>query len=281
MRPLKSYMDTMSTASLDKMAPLVLVVLLMWLCWKLAALFWLVMAPPQAMQVQSVQMGTKQKQVPNISSFAPFQEKTTMPSGAQAELPMQLKGVMLSQPAYFSSAVISINNIGQRYRVGEAIEDTGFELVEVYWDKVILRNKSGATRELSFVNANANAQSAAATTLPGIQPSQVPPAAAPAQSASQQMLGLSLDRLRNNQQAYLNEVGIQRTDKGFEITERTPAEFRQKLGLRTGDQILSINGQSLGQGQHDFSVLEQARQDGRVKIEIQRGDQVMTIQQSF
>lgn len=279
MRPLKAYMNSLSTQSLDKLAPIVLVVLLMWLCWKLAALFWLFMAPPQVMQIQNVQMGTKQKQVPNISSFAPFQEKSTAPSGTQADLPMLLKGVMLSQPTYLSAAVISMNNIGQRYRVGEAIEDTGFELAEVYWDKVVLKTSSGATRELSFVNPNANAQSAApAAPLAGFN-SAVPAAAAPTQA--QHVLGLSLDKLKNNQNAYLNEVGIQRTEKGFEVTDRTPAEFRQKLGLRAGDQILSINGQSVRQGQNDLSVLEQARQDGRVKIEIQRGDQTMTIQQSF
>ncbi|EPK2779245.1 PDZ domain-containing protein, partial [Acinetobacter baumannii] len=53
------------------------------------------------------------------------------------------------------------------------------------------------------------------------------------------------------------------------------------LGLRPGDRIVSLNGQTVGQGQTDVQLLEQARRAGQVKIEIKRGDQVMTIQQNF
>lgn len=280
MRSLQHYIEKIQSQQLERLAPLALVLLLLWLCWKLASLFWLVLAPPQVMQTQNVQMGTKQKQVPNISSFAPFQEVGTAPTGVQADLPMQLKGVMLSEPAHFSSAVIVMNNIGQRYRVGDAIENSGFEVAEVFWDKVILKTSSGATRELSFANQNAAPErQASAKPLAGFSPTT--PVPAPAQNQATNVLGLSIEKLKNNQQEYLNEIGIQQGEKGFEITDRTPADFRQRLGLRPGDQILSINGKSVGPGQNDLSVLEQARQERRVKIEIQRGDQVMTIQQSF
>ncbi|MGM7389575.1 PDZ domain-containing protein, partial [Acinetobacter baumannii] len=57
--------------------------------------------------------------------------------------------------------------------------------------------------------------------------------------------------------------------------------LRNKLGLRPGDRIVSLNGQTVGQGQTDVQLLEQARRAGQVKIEIKRGDQVMTIQQNF
>lgn len=53
------------------------------------------------------------------------------------------------------------------------------------------------------------------------------------------------------------------------------------MGLRSGDRILSINGQTVGQGLSDVQLLEQVRREGHAKIEIKRGDQVMTIQQSF
>lgn len=59
---------------LDRLAPLILGLLIVWLCWKLAALFWLILAPPQAMQFERVQLGSQQAQIPNISSFALFKE---------------------------------------------------------------------------------------------------------------------------------------------------------------------------------------------------------------
>ena len=71
------------------------------------------------------------------------------------------------------------------------------------------------------------------------------------------------------------------SSEGFEVTERTPTALRNKLGLRPGDRIVSLNGQTVGQGQTDVQLLEQARRAGQVKIEIKRGDQVMTIQQNF
>ena len=39
------------------------------LCWKLASLFWLVVAPPQPIWFDRVALGSQQAQVPNISSF--------------------------------------------------------------------------------------------------------------------------------------------------------------------------------------------------------------------
>jgi general secretion pathway protein C len=71
------------------------------------------------------------------------------------------------------------------------------------------------------------------------------------------------------------------TGQGYEITPNVPAEMRSQLGLRPGDRIVSVNGQTLGQPQNDAQLLEQVRQQRRAQIEIQRGDQTMTIQQSF
>ena len=53
----------------NKAAPALLVLLILYLCWKLAALFWLVVAPPQALQVERVELGSQQSRIPNISSF--------------------------------------------------------------------------------------------------------------------------------------------------------------------------------------------------------------------
>ena len=59
---------------LDQLSTLVLAILILWLCWKLASLFWWIVAPPQPMQFDRVELGSQQTQVPNISSFALFNE---------------------------------------------------------------------------------------------------------------------------------------------------------------------------------------------------------------
>ncbi|MFN4188363.1 MAG: type II secretion system protein N, partial [Acinetobacter johnsonii] len=45
--------------------------------------------------------------------------------------------------------------------------------------------------------------------------------------------------------------------------------------------IMSLNGQTIGQGQNDAQLLERARREGQVKIEVKRGDRIITVQQNF
>ena len=114
---------------------------------------------------------------------------------------------------------------------------------------------------------------------PTSNPDQAVP---PPQNTSQNALGQAIDRMNENREQYLKNMGVNtNSGQGYEVTEQTPAALRNKLGLRSGDRILSLNGQSVGQGQSDVQLLEQAKREGKVKIEIKRGDQVMTIQQSL
>ena len=74
MNALTQRMQQLRWQKLDKLSPLVLALLILWLCWKLASLFWWVVAPPQPMQFDRVELGSQQARVPNISSFALFNE---------------------------------------------------------------------------------------------------------------------------------------------------------------------------------------------------------------
>lgn len=101
----------------ERIAPLCLMLLILALCWKLAGLFWLWVAPPQVMQMPRVELGSQQPQVPNITNFALFAEQSKNP--ADDQLNLQLQGVVVGQPSQFSSAVIKANNVAERYRVGK------------------------------------------------------------------------------------------------------------------------------------------------------------------
>lgn len=265
----------------DRLAPVLLVLLILYLCWKLAALFWLLLAPPQVMQLDRVELGSQQAQVPNISSFSLFQENRT--SAADEQLNLVLQGVVVGQPSQYSSAVIKVNETADRYLVGETIEGSSYQLAEVYWDKVILRQGNGATRELAFRGIEN-----------GLNQPIVPPTSATdmqnnngsnhstTNNSAQSAIGQAVQRMAENREQYMQEMGVTPSSSGgFEITSRTPAALRSKLGLQPGDRILSLNGQTVGSGQSEAQLLEQARREGQVKLEVQRGDQVVTIQQDF
>ncbi|MGY6626182.1 type II secretion system protein N [Acinetobacter johnsonii] len=257
----------------ERIAPLCLMLLILALCWKLAGLFWLWVAPPQVMQMPRVELGSQQPQVPNITNFALFAEQSKNP--ADDQLNLQLQGVVVGQPSQFSSAVIKANNVAERYRVGENIEGSAYYLSEVYWDRVILKNNSGQTRELFFQG------------IDNLDQQIVPPAtalvAAPAVSQEQQALGQAVQNLQQDREQYLKDLGVNtsNTGQGYQVTEQTPAALRSRLGLQAGDQIMSLNGQTIGQGQNDAQLLERARREGQVKIEVKRGDRIITVQQNF
>ncbi|WDZ50980.1 type II secretion system protein N [Acinetobacter vivianii] len=279
MKAITQKMQQLRWQKLDKLSGLILALLILWLCWKLASLFWWVVAPPQPMQFDRVELGSQQAQVPNISSFALFNE----PAAASADdnVNLELQGVLLGHPNHLSSAVIKMNDTAERYRVGEAVGSTSYQLSEVYWDHVILRQGNGATREVKFKGLDNGLYQPAAPVLNN--GSSVPPAAAPAptQNSPQSALGQAIQQMQDNREQYLKNMGVSNGGDGYEISDKTPSNLKNTLGLRSGDRILSINGQTVGQGLNEVQLLEQVRREGHAKIEIKRGDQVMTIQQSF
>ena len=268
---------------INRAAPVVLLLLILYLCWKLAALFWLLIAPPQAMQLDRVELGSQQAQIPNISAFSLFQE-VGQSAGVVETANIILQGVVVASPSYNSSAVLKINDQVDRYRVGEMLANSGFELAEVYWDRVILRRSTGATQEVLFKGLENGLNqpivpetSASSSSMPAM-PSN---SGMPEQPSPQSEINRAIQQMQENKDQYLQNMGVSAADGSYEVTSRTPAALRNRLGLRPGDRILSLNGQTLSQGQTEAQLLEQARREGQVKLEIKRGDQVMTIQQDL
>jgi len=268
---------------INRAAPVVLLLLILYLCWKLAALFWLLIAPPQAMQLDRVELGSQQAQIPNISAFSLFQE-VGQSAGVVETANIILQGVVVASPSYNSSAVLKINDQVDRYRVGEMLANSGFELAEVYWDRVILRRSTGATQEVLFKGLENGLNqpivpetSASSSSMPAM-PSN---SGMPEQPSPQNEIGRAIQQMQEIKDQYLQNMGVSAADGSYEVTSRTPAALRNRLGLRPGDRILSLNGQTLSQGQTEAQLLEQARREGQVKLEIKRGDQVMTIQQDL
>lgn len=282
--PLKfDRLKNLDLNSVNRAAPIALFLFILYLCWKLAALFWIVVAPLQAMQFERVELGSQQSQVPNIHSFSLFQEQTQNQATADiADLTLQ--GVMISNPSRLSSAVIKVKEISDRFRVGERLGDTGYELSEVYWDHVIIRQPSGAIQKLNFKGLeNGLNQPYPVKDQPSSQPSAASNQAPQTERSNspQDEIGRAIQQMSENREQYMQNMGVSSSENGYEVSARTPAILRNRLGLRPGDRILSLNGKTMGNGQSETQLLEQARRDGQVKLEIKRGDQVMTIQQDL
>lgn len=266
---------------LDRISPVILLLLILALCWKLAAVFWWVLAPPQVMQPEPVVLGSKQAQVPNIASFSLFYEQGATTS-VNEDLAMQLQGVMVASSGNKSSAVIKVGEVAERYVVGDSLGDSGYQLAAVYWEHVVLKQSNGATRELKFARIDNLYQPDGAEAAEDQNKLNNVQTSSPTTSTSQNALGQAIEQMGEDKDDYLKKMGVNTGGgQGYEVTEQTPSALRSKLGLKPGDRILSLNGKSVGQGQSDVQLLEQAKREGKVKIEVKRGDQTMTLQQDL
>lgn len=95
-------------------------------------------------------------------------------------------------------------------------------------------------------------------------------------------IGGAITGLQQNPAAYLSQMGVAATGQGYLVTDGMPAGLKSKLGLETGDKVLSVNGQSVGQNPaQDAQLLQQVQQSGQAQIQVQRGEQTVTVRQSF
>lgn len=266
-----------SLSKLETIAPWLLLLTIGWLSWRLASVFWLLITPPTAPQARMVALGGgSTTNIPNIIGFKLFSENSAA-SGAptQPNVPMTLEGVFVAQPESRSAAVINVNNTSLRYRVGQRIEGTSYQLSSVSWNQVALQSDDGTMQQLKFGDSNASAVSNAPVG------SQVMPAQSQAQQA-QAALTNAIQQMRTNPNAYLGQMGLSMTGgKGYEVTNNVSPDVRAKMGLRAGDKIVSVNGQSVGNPASDAQLLQQVQQTRNAQVQIQRGEQMLTIQQSF
>jgi general secretion pathway protein C len=266
----------LSLSKLDTLAPWLLFLTIGWLCWQLASVFWLLITPPTAPQARMVALGGgSTSNIPNVIGFKLFAENSSA-SGAQSQpnVPMTLEGVFVAQPESRSAAVINVNNTSLRYRVGQKIDGTSYQLFAVSWNQVTLQGDDGTMQQLKFGDSNASAISNAPVT--GSQ------SALNANQQAQAALSNAIQQMKINPNAYLGQMGLSTAGgRGYEITNNVPANVRAQMGLRAGDKIISVNGQPVGNPTMDAQLLQQVQQSHNAQVQIQRGEQTLTIQQNF
>ena len=74
----------------------------------------------------------------------------------------------------------------------------------------------------------------------------------------------------------LAEYGVQPVSEGgsggYRLGGEIPSSTLAQVGLRPGDVVLSVNGQSVGNIQQDRAQIDSIMDAGSARLEIQRGD---------
>lgn len=260
----------------------VMLVTTLYFGWRMAGVLWLLAGQDQADLTKPTPVVVVQTPVVDgsqLANFTIFKVSTTADSSAATNAPdtvlqLKLDGVFVSNSRDQSSAIISDQGqgIGKLYRVGQQVSG-GATLSAVYVDRVLLQ-RNGTDEVLRFIKTNL---------LGGDAPVAAPVTTATKNGAqARDMLTQAIGRLESEPDAYLAEMGlIAKNGKGYEITDNAPAHLRSSLGLKSGDKILRLNGQPLGNPQQDKDLLQQIQQTGHARIDIQRGSQTLTIEQNF
>lgn len=308
--------NTKFLAIFQKFYPLLLFLAIVWLCWSLARAFWLVISPPVAPDVSPVAMQVQSTQSVMGNGLDIFAR--AMPTSQPTMPPPDVKivGLTSASPEHFSFAMLNFNGKVKSYKINEMLEGSPFKLASVKSDHIILADSNGQTSRVEFNKPfsldqrGQNGQNQATTSISSEgntltltnQVTAPPPHAMPTpqdfgnpqqnpdfganQGSDNQATPSGLDTaiagLQENPAHYLTQMGVASSGNGYVVTDAMPTGIKDRLGLQTGDKVISVNGQTVGQNpSQDASLLEQVKQSGQAQIQVQRGEQVITLNQSF
>ena len=298
---------------LNRFSGWLLLLALGWLCWSAARLLWLVLAPPLAPALPVLPLQNLTGSVTDNSSlFAIFAEPDPVAQSVQPPPNVILKGVLLADPESSSSALLDVNGMVKNYRIGDSLQETGYTLVAVDWNAVVIADGAAKQSVISMADAmpldqrgmaaNAignqrlpdNNNNGLASGLP--QPVDIPNLGnidannnsdannsdVNKSNDTNSAIDKAVNELQENPAGYLSRMGVMASGEGYQVTAAMPSGLRNRLGLEPGDRVMSVNGQSVGNNPgQDANVLQQVQKSGEAQIEVKRGEQVITIRQQF
>lgn len=222
----------------------------------------------------------------------------------ETRLPLTLLGVFQAEQAEESAAIVAQKGkAGLRYTVGETMPGNA-ELVEVHADRIILR-RAGVRETLRFPKSDemisatgdsvqagrsSGSRNAAAngTASRSVGQARITP---PTRNRSQAGGGRGLgsqptstrelvaeyrDRLAEDPEGTLNSIGLTPVTagdaQGYRLGALANSPQLANTGLQSGDVLLSVNGQPVGDIQSDRSRIDGVLSEGSARLEVQRGD---------
>lgn len=218
---------------------------------------------------------------------APFgREPSDPPATTQtsARLPaFVLRGVFASDGAS-SAALLEVDGATDRYRPGDKVTET-FDLSEVAPDHVTLTG-AGQTITLSFEDAHLSASGSQADQIASdpaaliarlgrdlVVPIRAEKPKAP--ETTSEYIDYWRKRIRKNPQAVLDEIGLTPSPEGYVIADRHDVGVKL-AGLKAGDLVRSVNGQSVGDPDDDRRFYDRIAASGQARLEVERNGRVLT-----
>ena len=271
-------------------------VLSLCLAYQGAVLTWLVLDSPVLVLPEATQgkvSQAQQAQLHDMASWNIFGKADEAPVAQQEEinapktrLRLVLMGVFVSNPKENGSAIIAEQGREcEFFKVGDRVQGRA-RLSQVYNDKVILDN-SGKLETLTFEDAAKLMKGITSADKTARKASPSKKKKNTSRDFKRQLRGIkspekfvdfAKEQLEDPEQAMKN-MGLQAAGDGYLLTPS--ATMLMSLGMKAGDKIISVNGNSLGDPAQDKTIIDEVYSSGNASIVIERGSRRMTINHSF
>lgn len=270
--------------------------LAVWLAWWVADTIWLFVSGPVVVSTEpplpviEVSKGSQSGSVSadRIRSWEVFGKPgeragvVAVEAAPDTRLRLELLGLFQHPDSVQAGAIIAEQGKeGELFRVGSRVPGNA-TLEEILADRVILLRAGqrealrlkepelGGVEQTPQVTAE-RPQRLDRHNFPGRPPVETQP-------VQQQMLDGANEDLSAQRTMIIQQLGLAPADgEGYQIGANAPAAVLQQVGLRPGDVIVSVNGQTLGDEGSDIAALQEFRNSGAASIVVQRGAQRFTV----
>lgn len=220
-------------------------------------------------------------------------EQQEVTSAPETRLNLILSGVVATNDPAMAAAIIENRGLQNTYGINDEIDGTNAELVEVFADRVIIKN--GPRREtlmldgVDFSNngpVDSSEQSSGGMKITRDMVREMPrPRQASVRSVPKEVIE-STKELRSNPAGFTDFISISRHVKsgqiiGFKISPGKKPSLFKKAGFVAGDIVTEINGLDLTDPQQALEALAEIREAPFLQLTIDRGEELLTFDLDF
>lgn len=220
-----------------------------------------------------------------ITNLPPFGRAVVMTEAPGALTKLVLTGILLSDPAWASTALIEgEGGVGAAFKVGELLPG-GFRLERIDSDYVVLR--IGSQLVPLYFPGDERAKNLLVSG--GIEPGAVGPADGTAETSGRDTIRALLapgagggvapappSALSRGSSSFIDSLDATATPQGYRIGQNVSPQGRQ-LGLAPGDIVVTVDGIGAGQFVNDPQAMARAAQTGQAQLEVVRGGNRITV----
>ncbi|KIN74984.1 Type II secretion system protein C [Sulfitobacter noctilucae] len=222
-----------------------------------------------------------------IIALAPFGRaaapEAARDTQARSQISATLRGVLVDPDPSASRAFVLVGGQTAVYRLGDPVDAA--ELVAINTDTVTLRSADGLvivgfdgvenadTTAVAQTNSTVaeNPDDAFARLAAAIVPGQgsIDLRDAPPPETTEEYISFWRDRITQNPQAAMDRVGVELVENGYRV-KQDPNIGVTLAGLRAGDVVTRLNGQTLGDLDGDRLLYDEVAASGIARLEVVR-----------